>query len=525
MGLSVLFYILLVHLLSGILPGVAQIHVTAQIDHPDTFQLFYWNGLRKIEFQEQYSVHSKKLTKDKKTKVVFKLDNAPVSKIRLDLGKRGGVVKIHSIAIGSYLAPRIVLAPEDIYRLFKPGRDDVQIRLEKKYIEVVSQKDDPFVVSTKSIYKASPFIAYGLPLIFSAALFTFLLNLNFSSLGVYQDIFNKQPSTGGKIEALDGLRGLAILMVVADHTHGRLVGLGATGVWIFMTLSGFLLARPFVQDPEKVFSKNYLVHFYSRRVRRIIPIYYLYITAVYLLTKHFDIAIRHFLFLQGDGHLWVVPQEMLFYLLVPGIMTVNFILIRINPVLAVVNLLFMAVLANELLDTHVISLYGMARQSLRFFLGVFLTGIFCSYLYYSIFATSGLREANRAKSIFSVSGIALILFFLLGSTTYLWGGHRVFAQEYFQWYSYAAGLLIFCVMASGGTTLEKILCFLPLRAIGLVSLSLYLLHPLVLQIIYKGVFYYTGTHPTGSLLFFSTLGMSYLAACFTYTYIERPFSK
>jgi peptidoglycan/LPS O-acetylase OafA/YrhL len=523
LGIACIVYICLVYFLSGILPGVAQIHVTAEIDHPDTFQLFYWNGFREIEFQEKYSVRSKQLPQHAKTKVVFKFDNAPANKIRLDLGDSGGIVKIHSIAVGGYLARTVVFDPSDIYRLFKPGSDDVQFRLEKNYVEIVSQSDDPHIVSTKPIYKASRFLAYGLPLIFAVALFTFLRHLNFNSFPAFQDIVNKQPSTGGKVEALDGLRGLAALMVVADHTHGRLLGLGASGVWIFMTLSGFLLARPFVYNPERVFSKSYLIHFFSRRVRRIVPIYYLYIIAIYLLTKHFDVAIRHFLFLQGDGHLWVVPQEMLFYLLVPGIMVVNLILFRIKPVLAIVNLLFMAVLANQLLDYHVIALYGMARQKLCFFIGVFLIGILFSYLYYSTYNSSGLKNSNKARSIFSASGIALILFFLLGSSSYLWGGHHIFAQEYFQWFSYAAGLLVFCIMASNGTTLEKILCFLPLRALGLVSLSLYLLHPLVLQIINKGILFYTGNHPSELLLFFSTLCVSYLIACVTYTYIERPF--
>ena len=74
-----------------------------------------------------------------------------------------------------------------------------------------------------------------------------------------------------RLPALDGLRGLAILMVLLCHLDFPLSnGAGAAGVTIFFVLSGFLitslLARGLDQD-----GRHYLPGFYFRRVRRLFP--------------------------------------------------------------------------------------------------------------------------------------------------------------------------------------------------------------------------------------------------------------
>ncbi|HEY6634306.1 MAG TPA: acyltransferase family protein, partial [Acidimicrobiia bacterium] len=47
-----------------------------------------------------------------------------------------------------------------------------------------------------------------------------------------------------RIPALDGLRGIAILMVVVGHSYPYTYGLGGTvGVTLFFVLSGFLITN------------------------------------------------------------------------------------------------------------------------------------------------------------------------------------------------------------------------------------------------------------------------------------------
>jgi peptidoglycan/LPS O-acetylase OafA/YrhL len=91
-----------------------------------------------------------------------------------------------------------------------------------------------------------------------------------------------------RIPELDGLRGLAILMVVslhytmftgrAEHTvFAKLVrgfGFGWAGVDLFFVLSGFLIGGILLEARN---SDRYFKTFYARRIYRIFPLYYLWL--------------------------------------------------------------------------------------------------------------------------------------------------------------------------------------------------------------------------------------------------------
>ena len=67
--------------------------------------------------------------------------------------------------------------------------------------------------------------------------------------------------------ALDGLRGLAVLMVVAYHFHW--IPGGGHGVTVFFVLSGFLITRIIL---TKVDAGTWSWRrFYIRRARRLLP--------------------------------------------------------------------------------------------------------------------------------------------------------------------------------------------------------------------------------------------------------------
>src|ERR1700712_1152390 len=87
------------------------------------------------------------------------------------------------------------------------------------------------------------------------------------------------------INSLDGIRGLAILLVMAGHLFGStsmssnrlaqivlsLRGLSWTGVNLFFALSGFLITTILY---ETLGSPDYLRSFFVRRMLRIFPLYY-----------------------------------------------------------------------------------------------------------------------------------------------------------------------------------------------------------------------------------------------------------
>jgi peptidoglycan/LPS O-acetylase OafA/YrhL len=93
---------------------------------------------------------------------------------------------------------------------------------------------------------------------------------------------------GSHIAVLDGVRGVAILLVLIFHFsiygHGlapsglfidrlyyRVSGAGWIGVDLFFVLSGFLITGILYDAKE---SKHYFRNFYARRVLRIFPLYY-----------------------------------------------------------------------------------------------------------------------------------------------------------------------------------------------------------------------------------------------------------
>ncbi|HEY8104527.1 MAG TPA: acyltransferase [Gemmatimonadales bacterium] len=97
----------------------------------------------------------------------------------------------------------------------------------------------------------------------------------------------------GHLPGLDGVRGLAILMVMAIHFVGdasahtfgqRLVvkaaGFGLLGVDLFFVLSGLLITGLLLDAKSR---SHYFRNFYARRTLRIFPLYYLVLTALFLL--------------------------------------------------------------------------------------------------------------------------------------------------------------------------------------------------------------------------------------------------
>ena len=136
------------------------------------------------------------------------------------------------------------------------------------------------------------------------------------------------------IKGLDGIRGIAVLLVIMIHSH--LCSFGWVGVQMFFVLSGFLITRILSSDSSKDL-KIYLLRFYWRRGLRIWPVYFgfLAVCAVaYFLIKipestptawpwlvtftyNFGRFIPNFADSNYYGHFWTLCVEEQFYLVWP----------------------------------------------------------------------------------------------------------------------------------------------------------------------------------------------------------------
>lgn len=78
------------------------------------------------------------------------------------------------------------------------------------------------------------------------------------------------PNTLGYRPALDGLRGVAVLLVLVYHLPFSVPNAGDIGVTIFFTLSGFLITTLLLEERDG-FGSIDLPRFYQRRALRLLP--------------------------------------------------------------------------------------------------------------------------------------------------------------------------------------------------------------------------------------------------------------
>ena len=79
-----------------------------------------------------------------------------------------------------------------------------------------------------------------------------------------------------RLHAIDGLRAVAMTMVVAQHCG--LLPFGWTGVWLFFVISGYVITQGFLAGSySEATARGSYMKFMGRRATRIIPVYLLYL--------------------------------------------------------------------------------------------------------------------------------------------------------------------------------------------------------------------------------------------------------
>jgi peptidoglycan/LPS O-acetylase OafA/YrhL len=171
---------------------------------------------------------------------------------------------------------------------------------------------------------------------------------------MYPNAYKLTPSPdhrgGDRIREVDGWRAVSVLLVILHHVggyqHNRLVAkfsslnhvirsCGPLGVKVFFVISGFVICRLFISEEHKYGSIS-LRAFYCRRIFRILPPFYVYMSVLLILLanglidEHFRGILGGGLFLRDihlksletvwfAGHTWSLAVEEQFYLIFPVI--------------------------------------------------------------------------------------------------------------------------------------------------------------------------------------------------------------
>jgi peptidoglycan/LPS O-acetylase OafA/YrhL len=109
-----------------------------------------------------------------------------------------------------------------------------------------------------------------------------------------QSIADPSDSSSPKVKSIQGLRGIAVLLVVFGHLNFPFFRNGFIGVDVFFVISGFLITKimvkEYVSNRKATRRQGWIsfLGFYSRRVRRILPASYFVILIVLLFSALFS---------------------------------------------------------------------------------------------------------------------------------------------------------------------------------------------------------------------------------------------
>ncbi|ARM91537.1 acyltransferase 3 family protein (plasmid) [Rhizobium sp. CIAT894] len=272
------------------------------------------------------------------------------------------------------------------------------------------------------------------------------------------------------IPSLDGLRGIAALLVVQAHiglvfpgTAQHFMTMGSEAVGLFFALSGFLMAHLYGSRPV---TKETVLDFLVSRFARIYPVYLAAVVLVAILSgmQNLDFVqpivgttdfLRHVFLLGSSGVFWSIPPEIQFYLLFPILWLC---LARPHRHSGLIVGFAMVVVIDGLLELPGPGIVLVSK--LPYFLFGALAGALHSY--WDRWAPSALT------GIFT-------LFLLAALFTYR---HVVpsFSPEFWGLQSAVAAAVIVALVARQPPIAAYVLAAAPMRFLGTISFSLYLFH-------------------------------------------------
>lgn len=325
--------------------------------------------------------------------------------------------------------------------------------------------------------------------------------------------------------ALDGMRGLAALIVVASHASAMglpwlpqvsLVGIGKYGVYLFFVLSAFLLTLQWLQALAAGRGGwRYAAGYLLRRALRIYPLYTCVLLVGWALAPRglgvpLDGAAvwRHLTLQEGRDLYWSVPVEFLYYLVIPPLALwiggVHSAWLRAAVVLG---------LGAGALWTWPPHEAQLNSIRLGDYLLVFLAGSLVAWVWH---ASEPRPAVQRRAGFGDVLPLVLLVFSVPAVFTGLgWGGDVAALHRSFVGWGLFWGMLLLAVLVGRLPLWASVLRWRGLRACGRWCFGLYLLHIPALAVAKR-------VPLPGLLQAALGLALAVAVAALAYRVVERP---
>jgi peptidoglycan/LPS O-acetylase OafA/YrhL len=283
------------------------------------------------------------------------------------------------------------------------------------------------------------------------------------------------PSVPRRLPQLDGVRALAVVLVVLDHTGGPMFGdIGQHGVTLFFVLSAYLITGILLKGRNEP-PRRAITTFYARRALRIFPAYYALLAVLLIvnvpglrsawpwyafyaanwraaLVGHWDV---------GVGHLWTLAIEEQFYLTWP---LVVFLVPTRHLGRVCVALASAAVVARGMLAATSVEPIRVITPTIAVLDAFAIGGLLAWYQHTRQVSRVGLRWALGAGLV------------IVAHSMWLHNAHR----GYILWLATERlgvsliSVSLLAAAAAGGLT--RVFAWRPVRAIGTISYGVYLWH-------------------------------------------------
>lgn len=350
---------------------------------------------------------------------------------------------------------------------------------------------------------------------------------------------------------IQGLRAIAITLVVLNHAGFPIITGGFVGVDVFFVLSGYLITALLLKE-YLAYGKIKLFNFFSRRLKRLLPALVIMLTTVsfassfllpyYQLTQQirslnfaatwssnlfFSIfTIDYFSELQHRDfflHTWSLGLEEQFYLVWPTILIFSFALIKgfqikttwnfqLLTTFSVIFLLSLGLSQYWTITKPLWAFYMMPSRIWQFSLGSLAFAIFQQEK--SALSTRRLFVSRFWGCLFSITGLGCIC----GSAT-LFHQEMTYPGLWAAIPSIGALLIITSGILNSDNHINRALAHPFLVWIGDRSYSWYLWHwPILMLGFSLGI--QTSIYSSVGLI-----ALSFLIAMLSYRYVERPFWK